>query len=41
MPVPKIIIALCIDVKPHGTVVGPIQTSAILVLFHEYDRALG
>jgi hypothetical protein len=33
--------AVCIDVKLHGTLVGPSQTSAILVLLHEYGRVLG
>jgi hypothetical protein len=33
--------AVCIDVKLQGAVVGPIQTSAILVLFHEFGRVWG
>jgi hypothetical protein len=33
--------AIWIDAKLHGTVVGLIQTSAILVLLHEYGRVLG
>jgi hypothetical protein len=33
--------AVCVDVKLLGTTEGIYQTSAILVLLHEYGRFLG
>jgi hypothetical protein len=33
--------SIFVDVKLFGTTAGPSQTSAILVLLHEYDRIWG
>jgi hypothetical protein len=33
--------AVCVDVKPLGTIEGLYQNSAILVLLHEYGQILG